>query len=620
MFNKKMSIFLITLVFMLSISAVAAADSNTTDDMLAGEIDEEPPSGSNDSISVENVLTASSSNNYQLSSGSAKSYCSGYDYSVVLTNNDKPVKDAAIVLKINGVSYTKTTDSNGKVVVPLNLRQGSYVVTASYGSAVNFTDSIKVKSSIVANDLTKTYKSSTGYSAKFYDSNGNLLKNKNVKFIINGKTYTKKTNSKGIATVSADFSVGTYSITVVHPNGYRLYKKIYIKSSVVANDVSKHYLSSKVFSATFYGKNGKVLANKYIKFIAHGTTFNVKTNSKGVATITIISKPTTFTMYSVNTQTGEKVANTVKISPTMSASSMTVFSDKTSTFKVKLYKNDKLVKNAQVYVYINGVKKVAKTDSNGVASVSFKLSKGTYTFKSYDPYTKSKISTKVTVKLASIKASDTVARTGKSAVFTATLLNQDGSLAKNTNMQMTLDGVTYTVKTNANGAATLNFKLTKEGTYKVTCKDLSTGYTLTKSITVYQSNDGKSYNQYGVSEDGLTILAIGRASASGELSKYGYTFYATEFNRTCPYCGSHELYWSIFFAGSETANWGTFPATGNGEGSSAEGIIVCAKCDSDWSVFGHNHGGSGGDLTVVTPTHSCSKSDAYDLKSGTYVA
>ena len=615
-----MSIFLITLVFMLSISAVAAADSNTTDDMLAGEIDEEPPSGSNDSISVENVLTASSSNNYQLSSGSDKSYCSGYDYSVVLTNNDKPVKDAAIVLKINGVSYTKTTDSNGKVVVPLKLRQGSYVVTASYGSAVNFTDSIKVKSSIVANDLTKTYKSSTGYSAKFYDSNGNLLKNKNVKFIINGKTYTKKTNSKGIATVSADFSVGTYSITVVHPNGYRLYKKIYIKSSVVANDVSKHYLSSKVFSATFYGKNGKVLANKYIKFIAHGTTFNVKTNSKGVATITIISKPTTFTMYSVNTQTREKVANTVKISPTMSASSMTVFSDKTSTFKVKLYKNDKLVKNARVYVYINGVKKVAKTDSNGVASVSFKLSKGTYTFKSYDPYTKSEISTKVTVKLASIKASDTVARTGKSAVFTATLLNQDGSLAKNTNMQMTLDGVTYTVKTNANGAATLNFKLTKAGTYKVTCKDLSTGYTLTKSITVYQSNDGKSYNQYGVSEDGLTILAIGRASASGELSKYGYTFYATEFNRTCPYCGSHELYWSIFFAGSETANWGTFPATGNGEGSSAEGIIVCAKCDSDWSVFGHNHGGSGGDLTVVTPTHSCSKSDAYDLKSGTYVA
>jgi hypothetical protein len=143
---------------------------------------------------------------------------------------------------------------------------------------------------------------------------------------------------------------------------------------------------------------------------------------------------------------------------------------------------------------------------------------------------------------------------------------------------------------------------------------------LTKKIDVYESSSGKSYNKYGVSDDGKTILAIGRASAAGELSAYGYTFYATEFDRTCPYCGSHELYWSIFFAGSETANWGIFPATGTGEGSSAEGIIVCACCDSDWSVFGHNHGGSGGDLTVVVPTHSCSKSDAYDLKSGSYVA
>ncbi len=616
-----MSLFLITLVFMLSISAVAAADTNSTDDVIAGEIDEEPPSGGNILQSVnDDNLTASSQDKYELNSGNVKSYYSGYDYSVTLTKNSKPVKNAGITLKINGVSYTKKTDSNGKVSVPLNLRQGNYVVTASYGNIVNSTDNIKVTSSLRANDLTKTYKCTTQYSAKFLDSNGKLLKNKNVKFILNGKTYTKKTNSKGVATIAVDFKVGEYSMVVCHPNGYKLYKKVKITPSVVANDVSKHYLSSKVFTATFYGKNGKVLSNKYIKFIAHGTTFNVKTNSKGVASITIISKPSTFTMYSVNTQTGEKIANTVKISPTMTASSMSVFSDKTSTFKVKLYKNDKLVKNAEVHVYINGVKKVAKTDSNGVASVNFKLDKGTYTFKSYDPYTKSSINTKVTVKLASINAKDTVAKADHNSVFTATLLNQDGSLAKNTNMEMTLDGKIYTVKTNANGAATLNFKLDKLGEHKVTCKDLSTGYTLTKTITVYESNSGIAYNKYGVSEDGKTILAIGRASASGELSKYGYTFYATEFNRTCPYCGSHELYWGIFFAGSETANWGTFPATGNGEGSSAEGIIVCAKCDSDWSVFGHNHGGSGGDLTVVTPTHSCSKSDAYDLRNGDYVS
>lgn len=614
-----MSLFLITLVFMLSISAVAAADSNSSDDVLAGEIDEEPPSGSANSISVDgDTLTASSNANYSLISSNVETYYSGYNYDVVLKQNDNPVKNASVTLKVNGVTYTKSTDANGKVSIPLNLNEGSYVISASYGNIVNKTK-INVKSPITASDLTKTYKNSKQFTATFLNSKGNPWKNTNVKFILNGKTYTKKTNSKGVASIDVDLKVGNYTITIVHPKGYKTDKKITIKTSVIASDVTKHYLSSQVFKATFYGKNGKVLANKNVKFIAHGTTFNVKTNSKGVATITIISKPSTFTMYSVNTQTGEKISNTVKILPTMSADKMTVFSDKTSTFKVKLYKDDKLVKNARVYVYINGVKKVAKTDSNGIASVSFKLDKGTYTFKSYDPYTKSSINTKITVQLASIKANDATARSNKTSVFTATLLNQDGSLAKNTNMEITLKGKKNIVKTNNNGAATFNFKL-DVGTYSVVCRDLATNYTLTKTITVYKSNVGQSYDQYGVSKDGSTLLAIGRASASGELSKYGYTFYATEFVRTCPYCGSHELYWSIFFAGSETANYGTFPATGNGEGSSAEGIIVCAKCDSDWSVFGHNHGGSGGDLTVVTPTHSCTKLDAYDLKNGTYVS
>lgn len=604
---------------MLSISAVAAVDTNSTDDMLAGEVDEEPPSGSANSISVdEDTLTANSNDNYVLTSSNVKTYYGGYNYNVVLTQNNNPIKNASVSFNVNGESYSKTTDANGKVAIPLNLDAGSYKISASYGNAVN-SNTVKVVSTIKASDLTKIYKNTKQFTATFLNNNGKALKNTNVKFILNNKTYTKKTNSKGVASLSVDLKVGNYTIFIVHPNGYKISRNITIKTSVIASDVTKHYLSSKVFSATFYGTNGKVLANKNVKFYAHGSYFKSKTNSKGVATLKIISKPTSFKMYSINPQTGEKIENMVKILPTMTADAMTVLSDENSKFKVKLYKDEKLVKNANVHVYINGVKKVVKTDSNGVASVDFKLDAGKYSFKSYDPYTKSTIYTPVTVKLASIKASDSYAVSNRASVFTATLLNQDGSLAKNTNMEITLNNVTHTVKTNSYGAASLEFKL-GAGTYIVTCKDLSSGYTINKTITVYPASPGKSYNQYGVSEDGLTILAIGRASAAGEYYQYGYTFYATEFNRTCPYCGSHELYWSIFWADSEVANYGIFPATGKREGSSAEGAVLCAKCDSDWSIFGHNHGGTGGDLTVVTGTHACSKADAYTLKSGSYVS
>ena len=619
MFNKKIKLFLITLVFMLSISAVAAADTNTTDDMLAGDVDEEPPSGSANVLSAsEDTVTANSNQNYVLSSEKTDSYYSGSNYSVVLSKNNSPVENASVSIKVNGVSYKLTTDSDGKASVPLNLNAGTYVISTTVGSTVNNTK-VNVLPVVTGKDITKTYSNSKKYTATFLNSDGSPLKKTNVKFKLNGKTYTKKTNSKGVASLAINLKVGNYTVYAIHPNGYEISNRIVIKTSVIAGDVTKHYLSSKVFTATFYGKNGKVLSKKYVTFKAHGSTFKVKTNSKGVAKLNIISKPATFKMYSINPVTGEKITNTVKIKHTMSAGKMTVFSDRTSKFKVTLYKNDKLVKNSKVYVYVKGVKKVGKTDSKGVASVKFKVAKGTYTFTSYDPYTKDKIYTKVTVLAPTIKAYDIIDVANKTSKFTATLVDKDGNIVKNQEIQFTLNNKTTSVKTNSYGAASITFNL-DEGSYDIVLKDPSNGYSTTKNIMIIKTNVGVEYDKYGVSEDGYYLLAIGRASAPGELSKYGYTFYVTEFDRTCPYCGSHNLYWSIFFAGSETANWGKFPATGNGEGSSAEGIIVCADCDSDWSVFGHNHGGSGGDLTVVTPTKSCTKDDAYTLLSGKYVA
>ena len=147
-----------------------------------------------------------------------------------------------------------------------------------------------------------------------------------------------------------------------------------------------------------------------------------------------------------------------------------------------------------------------------------------------------------------------------------------------------------------------------------TPKTNTTSNTTTTSSTTTTT---RYWDKYGRSPDKKYIKAIGRPSAAGEVSKYGYTFWDTEFNLKCPHCGSTELYWSIFWAGNEYSNWGTFPATGRKEGGSAEGHIFCKKCDADWSVFGKDHGlGRTKNLTVHKSPKKSSKAEAYNLKNG----
>ena len=536
MFGNKMKIFLITLCFMLSVSAVGAASDvgnvvSFDDDVETGDLDVDPPSRIDD---INNVTYSKSEDTREpviYGEDLSMYYKNGSRYEVSIYQDGKIINsqnnDSKVIFNVNGVNYTKEL-VNGKASIGINLNPGNYTITTFYhytdGLATK-TNNIEVLSTILANDVVKFFRNSTQYCAKFLDGCGSPLVNASVVFNINGVFYKKQTDGRGMAKLNINLRPGEYILTAMHPDGLMYGSNITVLSTILANDVVKFFRNGTQYCAKFLDGCGSLLVNASVTFNINGVFYKKQTDDNGMARLNINLFPGEYILTAIHLN-GEEKANIIKVLTTISAEDISLIENKSGVFVLKTH---------------------------------------------------------------------------------------DGAR----NVSITINGVEYIVQTDDGGVATLNVSLSK-GNHAVLSKNLNSGEEVFNTIHVMEDPAFiKYYSIYGVSPDGKYIMAIGRPSAAGELSKYGYTFYKSVFERICPCCRSDRLYWGIFWAGSETANWGVFPATGLKESGSAEGHIFCAKCDADFSVIdGKNHGGGSKNLIKVISTVSSSKDEAYILKNG----
>ena len=536
MFGNKMKIFLITLCFMLSVSAVGAASDvgngvSFDDDAETGDLDVDPPSGIDD---INNVTYSKSEDTREpviYGEDLSMYYKNGSRYEVSIYQDGKIINsqnnDSKVIFNVNGVNYTKEL-VNGKASIGINLNPGNYTITTFYhytdGLATK-TNNIEVLSTIQANDVVKFFRNGTQYCAKFLDGCGSPLVNASVIFNINGVFYKKQTDDDGMAKLNINLRPGVYILTAMHPDTLMYGSNITVLSTILANDVVKFFRNGTQYCAKFLDGCGSPLVNASVTFNINGVFYKKQTDDNGMARLNINLFPGEYILTAIHLN-GEEKANIIKVLTTISAEDISLIENKSGVFVLKTH---------------------------------------------------------------------------------------DGAR----NVSITINGVEYIVQTDDGGVATLNVSLSK-GNHAVLSKNLNSGEEIFNTIYVMEDPAFiKYYSIYGVSPDGKYIMAIGRPSAAGELSKYGYTFYKSVFERICPCCRSDRLYWGIFWAGSETANWGVFPATGLKESGSAEGHIFCAKCDADFSVIdGKNHGGGSKNLIKVISTVSSSKDEAYILKNG----
>jgi hypothetical protein len=138
-------------------------------------------------------------------------------YGAVLANKE-------VQIGFNGAMTKVTTDKDGVAKLQINVaKAGTYTASICYLGDDVTDPSFKVvkvtvkKQSAKLTTAKKTYKKKAKtkkLTATFKSSKGKALKGKKITFTVKGKTYTAKTNAKGVATVKVKLTKkGKYTFT-----------------------------------------------------------------------------------------------------------------------------------------------------------------------------------------------------------------------------------------------------------------------------------------------------------------------------------------------------------------------------------------------------------------------
>ena len=326
----------------------------------------------------------------------------GGDITILLLDNQgNKLSNQILTLIIDGESQNRALTSGAVTINDLSL--GNHTLYVSFKgdddyspSSINTT--VTVNSLVNTDELADIYDGSQ-FKLTFYDVNGNPLAGKEVTFTINGNDYYVNTTSEGVAVLKLALSGGTYTVNIIHPVTQEVFTaSVSIVYKLSADNLNVDYTYSKNFKVTLLDKKSSPIADAAITITINGRSYNVKTNSKGVATYKISGLlPKT---YQITAEyKGVKITKNVVVKQILKAKNA-----KYKRYRLKVYTATlkttagKAIKGKKITFKFNGKTYKAKTNKKGVAKITIKKFWKVGKFKIKIKYLKTSIKKTITVK------------------------------------------------------------------------------------------------------------------------------------------------------------------------------------------------------------------------------
>ena len=349
-----------------------------------------------------------------------------------LKSNGKPLAKKYIKFKLKGKIYKVKTDSKGNAKLSLSkLKKGTYKVICYNKDGLSKTVKVKIYKKVSTKLTTNTYTFLTGESKTIKATLVNSLgyaptSGKVIKIKINGKTYTKKTNSKGVVNLKLpSLKKGLYTVSYKF-KGTTHYKASSASDKVAvipSKDVSLTVKSTKTFG---YGagtplkvavtSGGVAVPKKAVTFTVNNNTYTKTADKNGVASLAINLDIGNYTVsYSIAKDSRVNAKNSScdiivkERSPCkLTWKSGSSFKDSSQTFKVLLTDiNGKPITGQTVKLTINSKTYTTTTDSKGYATFKASAPIGSYKvsvkFTGNNGYLANSTSKSVTVTASSLK-------------------------------------------------------------------------------------------------------------------------------------------------------------------------------------------------------------------------